>query len=503
MSDQADWTLEDAERAYHISRWGDGYFWINEKGNLAVLPNRDPSGPRIDISEVIEEMTKEQITLPAVIRFHDILRSQVKVLNRTFREVIEESNYEGRFMGVYPIKVNQMREVVEEIVDAGAPFHFGLEAGSKPELLSVLALNTNKHSLTVLNGYKDDDYLKLALLGLKMGRNMIVVVEKFSELTSLLKLADEMKVKPVVGLRCRMSVKGRGKWAGSSGERAKFGLTTPELINAVNLLKERGLLDCLKLFHFHIGSQITDIRTVKDAITEAARIYAKLIKMGADIRYMDVGGGLGVDYDGSRSTNESSMNYTLNAYCEDIVYGLKQICDLEEVPHPNIITESGRFITAHHSCVIMKVVDRIDTSFTHFETKRVTDEHHLVNNMRELSLDINEDNLQTVASEAQQIKEDVINAFRLGVMTLEERAKVETLYWQIQHKIVDKIKGGEFVPEGLYNLEDDLAPQYLCNFSIFQSAADSWAIDQLLPVAPISKLNERPEQMCSSGRYYL
>lgn len=497
MSEQSDWTLEDAERTYHISRWGDGYFTINDKGNLAVLPNRDPKGPRIDIAEVIEEMTKEKIALPAVIRFHDILRSQVKVLNRTFREVIEESNYEGRFMGVYPIKVNQMREVVEEIVDAGAPYHFGLEAGSKPELLSVLALNTNKSSLTVLNGYKDEDYLKLALMGIKMGRNMIVVVEKFSELTNLLRLSEEMKVKPMIGLRCRMSVKGRGKWAGSSGERAKFGLTTPELIHAVNILREKDLADCLKLFHFHIGSQITDIRTVKDAITEGARIYAKLIKMGAEIRYMDVGGGLGVDYDGSRSTNESSVNYTLNDYCEDIVYGLKQICDLEEVPHPHIVTESGRFITAHHSCVITKVVDRIDTCFAHFETKRTSDEHHLVQNMRELTASITEENVQNISSEAQQIKEDAINAFRLGVISLEERAKVETLFWQIQRKIVKELANSEFVPEELTHLEDELAPQYLCNFSIFQSAADSWAIDQLLPVAPITRLNERPEELCS------
>jgi arginine decarboxylase len=494
---ETSWSMDDAERTYHISRWGDGYFTINQKGNLTVLPNRDLKGAQIDIAEVIEEMHKEGISLPAVIRFHDILRMQVKVLNRTFREVIEESNYEGRFMGVYPIKVNQMREVVEEIVDAGAPYHFGLEAGSKPELLSVLALNTNKHSLTVLNGYKDEDYLKLALLGLKMGRNMIVVVEKFSELTALLRLSEEMKIKPMVGLRGRMSVKGRGKWAGSSGERAKFGLTTPELINAVNLLKEKGLADCLKLFHFHIGSQITDIRTIKDAITEGARIYAKLIKMGAEIRYMDVGGGLGVDYDGSRSTNESSVNYSLNDYCEDIVYGLKQICDLEEVPHPNIITESGRFITAHHSCVITKVVDRIDTSFTNFETKRLTDEHHIVTNMRDLTVDINADNLQTIFSEAQQIKEDTINAFRLGVISLEERAKVETLYWQIQRKIVRELKNMDFIPEELTHLEDAMAPQYLCNFSIFQSAADSWAIDQLLPVSPISRLNEKPTEICS------
>lgn len=495
--EKTDWTIEDSERIYHISRWGDGYFTINDKGNLAVLPSRRADGPTIDIAEVIEEMKKEKIGFPAVIRFHDILRAQVKNLNRTFREVIEESNYEGRFMGVYPIKVNQMREVVEEIVDAGAPYHFGLEAGSKPELLSVLALNSNKQSLTILNGYKDRDYLKLALLGLKMGRNVIVVVEKFSELTALLELSQEMKIRPVIGLRCKMSVKGRGKWAESGGDRAKFGLTISELIQAVQFLKERDLLDCLKLFHFHIGSQITDIRTIKDAISEGARIYAKLIKMGADVRYMDVGGGLGIDYDGSRSTNESSMNYSLNDYCEDIVYGLKQVCDIEEVPHPNIITESGRFITAHHSCVISKVVDKIETSYTNFDTKKLTDEHHLVGNMRDLLKEVKPEYLQTIVNEADQLKEDGINAFRLGVISLEERAKIETLYWQVHKEAVKQLKKLEFLPEDLAHLEDYLAPQYLCNFSIFQSAADSWAIDQLLPVAPISRLNEQPENLCS------
>lgn len=495
--ENTDWTIEDSERIYHISRWGDGYFTINDKGNMAVVPGRKLDGPQIDIAEVIEEMKKENISFPAVIRFHDILRAQVKTLNRTFREVIEESNYEGRFMGVYPIKVNQMREVVEEIVDAGAPYHFGLEAGSKPELLSVLALNSNKQSLTILNGYKDRDYLKLALLGLKMGRNVIVVVEKFSELTALLELSQEMKIRPVIGLRCKMAVKGRGKWAESGGDRAKFGLTISELIQAVQFLKERDLLDCLKLFHFHIGSQITDIRTIKDAISEGARIYAKLVKMGADVRYMDVGGGLGIDYDGSRSTNESSMNYSLTEYCEDIVYGLKQVCDIEEVPHPHIITESGRFITAHHSCVISKVVDKIETSYTNFDTKKTSDEHHLVGNMRDLLKEVKPEYLQTLINEADQIKEDGINAFRLGVISLEERAKIETLYWQVHKEVVKQLKKLEFLPEELAHLEDYLAPQYLCNFSIFQSAADSWAIDQLLPVAPISRLNERPEHLCS------
>jgi arginine decarboxylase len=330
-----------------------------------------------------------------------------------------------------------------------------------------------------------------------MGRNIIVVIEKFSELTALLKLSKEMKIKPVIGLRCKMSVKGRGKWAESGGERAKFGLTIAELIQCVELLKQNDLLECFKLFHFHIGSQITDIRTIKDAISEGARIYAKLIKLGVDIRYMDVGGGLGVDYDGSRSTNESSINYTVMEYCEDIVYGLKQVCDIEEVPHPHIITESGRYITAHHSCVISEVVDKIETSNTRFDTKKATDEHIIVTNMRDLLNQVKPQYLQTIINEADQLKEDGVNAFRLGVITLEERAKIETLYWQVHKQVVDQLKTLDFLPEDLAHLEEYLAPQYLCNFSVFQSAVDSWAIDQLLPVAPITRLNERPQVLCS------
>lgn len=486
------WTKEDADEAYHISRWGDGYFDINQEGHLCVLPNRDPNGPRIDIAEVIEEMKLQNIPMPMVIRFHDILRSQVKLLNETFREVIKEADYPGKYTGVYPIKVNQMREVVEEIVDAGTPYDFGLEAGSKPELLSVLAFNDNLNALTVLNGYKDEEYLRLALLGNKLGRKVIVVIEKFSELYKILKLSREMNVAPMIGLRAKMSVKGSGKWAESGGDKAKFGLTIAEMNHAIQILKEENQLSCLKLFHFHIGSQVTDIRTIKEVIREGGRIYAELLKLGANIEYFDVGGGLGVDYDGSQSTNESSINYNLKDYVSDIVYILKEICAEEKVPAPNIVTESGRAITARHSCVITNVIDKIETSFTEFPTDVGIDEHRLVSKMREMYESLNLKNAQETFNDAEDTKKEALSAFRLGILTLEERAKIETLFWKITKKIAGYLPEMEFIPENLYDITKSIAPQYLCNFSIFQSAPDMWAIGQLLPILPITRLNERP-----------
>lgn len=486
------WTKEDADEAYHISRWGDGYFDINQEGHLCVLPSRDPNGPRIDIAEVIEEMKLQNVPMPMVIRFHDILRSQVKLLNETFREVIKEADYPGKYTGVYPIKVNQMREVVEEIVDAGTPYDFGLEAGSKPELLSVLAFNDNLNALTVLNGYKDEEYLRLALLGNKLGRKVIVVIEKFSELYKILKLSREMNVAPMIGLRAKMSVKGSGKWAESGGDKAKFGLTIAEMNHAIQILKEENQLSCLKLFHFHIGSQVTDIRTIKEVIREGGRIYAELLKLGANIEYFDVGGGLGVDYDGSQSTNESSINYNLKDYVSDIVYILKEICAEEKVPAPNIVTESGRAITARHSCVITNVIDKIETSFTEFPTDVGVDEHRLVSKMREMYESLNLKNAQETFNDAEDTKKEALSAFRLGILTLEERAKIETLFWKITKKIAGYLPEMEFIPENLYDITKSIAPQYLCNFSIFQSAPDMWAIGQLLPILPITRLNEKP-----------
>ena len=413
QSDQ-EWTIADAERVYGVSSWGGGYFEIGENGNIHVLPDPRLTDVRIDMKAVIDEIREENIQFPVVVRFHDVLRSQVVTLNETFREVIGEASYQGKYRGVYPIKVNQMREVVEEIVDAGQPYDYGLEAGSKPELLAVLAYNTNVNALTILNGYKDEEFLKLALLGRKLGRKVVVVIEKFSELTMLIKVSKQLDIDPIIGLRAKMQSKGQGRWQGSSGDRAKFGLNIPEIIKAARLLEKEGMADCLKLLHFHIGSQLPEIRAIKSAVNESARIYAELVKMGFALEYVDVGGGLGIDYDGSKSTADSSRNYSVREYVADVVYGMREVCDLEGVAHPNIVTESGRAITAHHSCVITEVVGEIKPDGAQIDTKAGENDHILLKNMRDLAEHLNGDlNFQEVYNDATQYKEQASDAFKL------------------------------------------------------------------------------------------
>ncbi len=489
-----DWTKENVEETYHVESWGNGYFTVNERGNLAVRPQREQSNSQIDISDVIEEMKVQNIPFPAVVRFHDVLRSQVVSLNQLFRKKIDEANYLGQYMGVYPIKVNQMREVVEEIVDAGAAFDHGLEAGSKSELLAVLALNQNEKSLTILNGYKDRDYLKLALIGTKLGRKMMIVIEKLTELNLLVQVSKEMGIRPLIGFRCKMMSKGPGRWSASSGEKSKFGLSTAEIIKGIQILEENNLSKSLRLIHFHIGSQITDIRAIKDGISEGARIYAKLKKMGLPLEYLDVGGGLSIDYDGSNSTRDSSRNYSPAEYVSDVVYGIQQVCQLERVDEPVIITESGRAITAHHSCIVTNVIGEIKPAITDFPVDKKEGEHVIVSNLREILEDATAKNIQETFNDATEQKEMSLSAFKLGVITLEERAKIETLYAKILHKIYDSINDlpSEEVPEGLGEVREKIASQYLCNLSVFQSAADSWAIDQVLPIVPITRLNEKP-----------
>ena len=494
----SDWSIEEAERVYGVSQWGGGYFQIGENGNVHITPVPEDPSIQIDFNSVIEDIRKEGVQFPVVVRFHDILRSQVAGLNKAFRSSIEEAEYQGQYQGVYPVKVNQMREVVEEIVDAGKPFNYGLEAGSKAELLTVLAMNTNEESLTILNGYKDDEVMRLALLGRKLGRRVVVVVEKYTELLLLVKIAKELDIDPIIGVRSKMTVKGRGKWESSGGERAKFGLTITEIINAARYLEEQGMAHCLKLLHFHIGSQLTDIRAVKEAITEGARIYADLHKMGFELDYVDVGGGLGIDYDGSNSTNESSRNYSMQEYVADVVYGMKEMCDLEGVPHPHLVSESGRAITAHHSCVITEIVGEIKSNASHMDTSATEGEHFFLKNMRELADTFDEQtNMHEIYNDASQYKEQALDAFKLRVLSLEELGKIETLYWQIMGRLQQWYRNAEYVPEELQELDYSLSSQYLCNFSVFQSAADTWAIDQLLPVVPLTRMNEEPTINCS------
>lgn len=485
----------DPDSYYNISRWSEGYFGVNDKGNLVA--NTGAGNASIDFMDIIQEIKAENIPFPAVIRFHDILRDRVKKLNKAFADAIDQYDYEGSYTGVFPIKVNQMREVVEEVVEAGARYNYGLEAGSKPELLAVLAFNKNRNSLTVLNGYKDKDYIRLALLGNKMGRKCCIVVENFSEVNAIIEISKEMKVKPMIGLRAKLSAKSRGKWASSSGERAKFGLTIPEILSTVKLLKAHKMEDSIKLFHFHIGSQISDIGIFKEAIGEGARIFSKLCKMNLGLQYFDVGGGLAIDYDGSKSKNDSSKNYTLQEYAADIVSTLKDICDEEDVDHPNIVSESGRAITAHHSCVITNVLDTIQPYDEKFVTKKKTGEHSIVKNIREAEINLTKENFQEMFNDAMGYREDCLNAFKLGILSLEERAKVETIYWRILKKVNELLDFDGFVSEEFQNLEDKLARHYLCNFSVFQSAADIWAVGQLLPLLPITRLNEEPTVNCT------
>ena len=385
MPRQGQWTNENSLELYNINRWSEGYFSVNENGQMIVLPDRDLAGPQIIIEEVVNEALQKGVQFPFVIRFHDILRSQVKRLNHVFEEKIREAEFQGQYMGVFPIKVNQLREVVEEVVEGGASYDFGLEAGSKAELQAILAMNTNSESLSICNGYKDREFLKLALLGRKLGKKIFVVIEKYSELPELLEIAREMNVKPLIGLRAKLSSQGSGKWASSCGDNAKFGLSSSEIVRAIDLLKNTGMIDQLKLFHFHLGSQITDIKTVKECLTEGARVFCQLMKMGAQIDFFDVGGGLGVDYDGSQSTEQSSTNYSFEDYVADVVYILKQVCDNENIKHPDIVSESGRSIAAHHSCIVTNVFGKI-TPHDGLETltNRVEGEHFLVEQMREL-----------------------------------------------------------------------------------------------------------------------
>ena len=492
------WDINDSLHLYQIDRWSDGYFNIHKDGELSVLPSKNKSQSWIKIKDVIDEAKKEGIQFPAVFRFHDILRSQVKSLNEIFNKTINQAKFQGKYCGVYPIKVNQLREVVEEITDIGSEYLYGLEAGSKPELLTVLAYNKNPNSLTILNGYKDKDYMRLALLGTQIGRNIVIVIEKYSEIFKVLEIAEEFNIDPMIGVRAKLHTKASGKWAASSGDFAKFGLSIPEILNLIELLKSKNKLHILKLFHFHVGSQIPDIRTIKECLSEGARIYGELKKLGAPIEYFDVGGGVGINYDGSRSNCASSTNYTLSDYVGDVVYILRDICNDLNVPHPHIISETGRAVAAHHSCVItnvfgnIKLNQHIDGDYT------VTEEDHLIiRNMKYLYRDLSEKNYQDIYNDACILKDEGVNGFKLGVLSLEERAITETLYWNICHKIIVMTEDIKYVPNEIKKLKSVLADRYLCNFSLFQSAPDSWAIGQILPIVPISRLNERPSLECS------
>src|SRR5512144_1018624 len=496
----SDWSIERAAQYFNVPGWGAGFFSVNEKGHVVVHPMGQP-GPVIDLMDVVEDIQERKIGFPCVVRFQDVLRARVRQINEAFGKAIAEYKYGGRYYGVYPVKVNQMREVVDEIVDAGAPYHHGLEAGSKGELLIALGMNGDPEALTICNGYKDEDYLRLALLGRKLGRKVIVVVEKLSELPHLLRLADEMGVEPLIGLRSKLTTKGTGKWEGSSGDFAKFGLTIPELIHAVRILKEAGKEHCARLLHFHVGSQLTEIRVVKDAINEGARVYAKLRKMGLPIEYFDVGGGLGVDYVGTHSNGyASSVNYSMDEYVGDIVYNVQRVCMNEGVPEPHIVSESGRAVTAHHSCIIMNVFGHIEIgSEEEIAAASVPqpNEPKVVREMREVVQGLTARNRAETYHDAAAKKEEALQMFKLGILGLEERAVVESLFWKLARGIADLNRGKKRLPRETRDLGDKIADQYMANFSLFQSAPDHWAFDQLFPIVPLHRMGAGPNKDCT------
>jgi arginine decarboxylase len=485
------WSIDSARALYNIQRWGAKYFDINDAGHVVVTPLQD-AGAAVDVTDVIEEAKSRGLKFPVLIRFQDILRHRVEAINKAFQSSITEFNFQGKYRGVFPIKVNQLREVVEEILDAGKPFNFGLEVGSKPELYAGLALQNQPGGLIICNGYKDAEFIKMALLGIKLGKRVIMVVEKLEELRQIIAISKTLGVEPLVGIRARLLSKGAGKWAESGGENAKFGLSTVELLTATEMLKAENWSHCLKLLHFHIGSQVPDILTVKKAVQEAARFYAKLHKMGFAIEFMDVGGGLGVDYDGSRSAFDSSTNYTLQEYTNDIVYYIGEVCNAEKVPHPDIVSESGRAIVAHHSVLIVEVFGAIEKIRPENNFNYGDNEHALVKELLDIKKNFARLNKLEAFHDAQERKEDAQQMFTLGVLDLPDKAKIENLYWEISRDVVASFKGQAYIPEEILKLEDSLGDQYLCNFSVFQSLLDHWALGQLFPIMPVARLNERP-----------
>ncbi len=485
------WDIQQARELYNIQRWGAKYFDINEGGRVVAKPLQE-AGAAVDLTDVIEEAKARGLKFPVLIRFQDILRHRVECINMAFRNAITEFNYQGKYRGVFPIKVNQLREVVEEILDAGKPYDFGLEVGSKPELFAGLALQSQIGSLIVCNGYKDASFIRMALLGTKLGKRVIMIVEKLEELRQIVNLSKQLGVEPVIGFRARLLSKGGGRWAESAGENAKFGLSTSELLIATEILRAEGLTHCFKLLHFHIGSQVPDILIVKRAVQEAARYYAKLYKMGFQIEFLDVGGGLGVDYDGSRSAFDSSTNYTLQEYANDIVYYVGDVCNAEKVPHPNLISESGRAVVAHHSVLIVEVFGAIEKIRAGATIQCGENEHPLVKELLDIKKNLPKLNKLEAYHDALERKEDAQHMFTLGMLDLPEKAKIEHLYWEIGQEVVNSFKGQAYVPEEIRKLEDSLGDQYLCNFSVFQSLLDHWALGQLFPIMPVHRLNERP-----------
>lgn len=490
------WRIEDSAELYNISGWGRQYFTINERGHVAVTPKDGYAS--VDLKEVMDELQLRDITAPVLLRFPDILDNRVEKISNCFKRAAEQYNYKAQNFIVYPIKVNQMRQVVEEIVSHGKKFNIGLEAGSKPELHAVLATNIADDALIICNGYKDANYIELALLAQKMGRRIYLVVEKMNELKLIADISRRIKIRPNIGIRIKLSSSGAGKWEDSGGDSSKFGLNSSELLEALDYLERRDMKDCLKLIHFHIGSQITKIRFIKNALREAMQFYVQLSKSGFDIDFVDIGGGLGVDYDGTRnSASESSMNYAIQEYANDAVYSLVDVCEKNGLKQPNIITESGRSLTAHHSVLVFEVLETTTLPQWKDNEEITADEHELVRELYDIWDKLSQPRLFESWHDALQIREEALDLFSLGLIDLRTRAMVEKLFWSIAREVGDIAQTMKHAPEELRKVSRMLPDKYFCNFSLFQSLPDHWAIDQLFPVMPLSRLDEKPTRMAT------
>lgn len=485
------WTVEDSLDLYNIRLWGNNYFSASERGDLQMHPG-GPGSPAINLRELVEEVKQRGIGLPLLIRFSEILGARVRELNESFLAAIREYGYRGTYRGVYPIKVNQERFVVDRLLEAGRPYHFGLEAGSKPELIAVMAMLEDEEALLVCNGYKDEEYVETALLASKLGRKVIMVIEKPSELPLIAAVADRLGIQPVIGLRARLTSKGSGHWEASGGDRSKFGLGARDLFEAIEFLRERDLLASLQLLHFHLGSQISSIRAVKDALREAGRIFVELYKLGAPLEFLDVGGGLGVDYDGSQTNFPSSMNYTMQEYANDIVFGMMELCDPEGIPHPTLVSESGRALVAHHAVLVVDVLGVGEFRVGALPERLPPDTPLPLRNLFETHRDVSRKNVLESYHDALEYRDECLSLFLLSHLTLSQRVQAEDLFWSLVTKILRITRELPEVPEELDGLERALADTYFCNFSVFQSLPDAWAIDQLFPVTPIHRLNEEP-----------
>ena len=526
------WTTRDSAELYGIAGWGNGYFDINEDGHV-ILTSAATGGAPIDLKIAVDDLVRRGLSLPLLIRFTDVLRRRIEEIYGAFADKIEEYGYKGSYRAVMPIKVNQQRHVVEELMEQGSDFDIGLEAGSKPELLVAIALLPEKSGLIVCNGYKDRAYVEAALLAQRLGHKTLLIVDRFEELQLIVDTSRRLGIDPSIGLRVKLSTKGSGKWAESGGERSKFGLTATELVRTVDVLSQAGMLNRLQCLHFHIGSQITAIRAIKDAMSEAVRVFTDLYKMGAPMAYFDVGGGLAVDYDGSKANFHASRNYSLTEYAADIVYSIGSALDEADIPHPTIISESGRALVAYHSALIFNVVGRTEESKPPPRPGRTTngadtlsngssagtaepsgalhaaaglpgrpangahagiDEHQLIEDLREVEATVTRKNYHEAYHDAVQLKEDALSLYRHGILDLRGRAAVEELFWSTCRKIWRIVKDLEYVPEDIEPLERQLADTYYCNFSLFQSVPDSWAVKALFPVMPIHRLKEKPNR---------